>query len=257
MYRNFIQKHKQFGSIPVFAGGVWTWLGMCTHYSRTFRCSEAALATCKEEGIREVFITSWGDNGAENNIWSALPGLQFFAEHAYMLDFDQSKYERRLEFCTNIPLDHYLIIEKLDDIAGMDIDPLDFSNPSKYLLWQDVLLGLFDRHVEGLALAEHYKLLEGEISKRMDCCSISRRVLELPSKLCGVLGMKADMGIRLKKAYDSADGEMLSFIVDQEIPELLVRLEELQETHYKLWMNAYKSFGWEVLDLRYGGELLD
>lgn len=107
--------------------------------------------------------------------------------------------------------------------------------------------------MEGLALAEHYKLLEGEISKRMDCCSASRRVLELPSKLCGVLGMKADMGIRLKKAYDSADGEMLSFIVDQEIPELLVRLEELQETHYKLWMNDYKSFGWEVLDLRYGG----
>ncbi|WP_214630255.1 beta-N-acetylhexosaminidase [Paenibacillus agaridevorans] len=254
-YQTFVDKHKALGSMPVFAGGIWTWLGMCTHYTRTFRCSKAALSVCKEAGVKEVFITAWGDNGAENQMWSVLPGLQYYAEHAYAREWSQKKFQRRLAFCTDVPLEAYMLIEQLDDIQGVSIDPQDFSNPSKYLLWQDPLLGLFDKHVEGLDTFVHYDLLEKELMRRMQESEAARRMLEVPAKLCGVLKIKANLGIRLKEAYDSGNREELALIVNTDISELLVRLEQLRELHGEQWMSHYKPQGWEVIDLRYGGLL--
>ncbi|HIW33893.1 MAG TPA: beta-N-acetylhexosaminidase [Candidatus Paenibacillus intestinavium] len=252
-YRTFIEKHKELGSTPVFAGGIWTWLGMSTHYSRTYRCSEAALTTCKEQGVKEVYLTAWGDNGAENNIWSILPGLQYYAEHAYSQQWNQTKFQQRLAFCTGIPYEHYMLIEQLDDIPGMINDPLDFSNPSKYLLWQDTLLGLFDKHIEGLEVYSHYDGLEQKIMEAMHSNERSKVVLEIPAKLCSVLKIKAGLGIRLKAAYDTGRLDELTIIANKDISELMVYIDELRQLHSELWMSNYKPHGWEVLDVRYGG----
>jgi len=43
----------------------------------------------------------------------------------------------------------------LDEVPGIDRGNRWPPNVSKYLLWQDPLLGLFDRDVEGLDLGEH------------------------------------------------------------------------------------------------------
>jgi len=254
-YQRYIQKHKQLGTIPIFAGGVWTWLGMCTHYERTFRCSEPALMMCKQEGVREVFVTAWGDNGAENNLRTALPALQFYAEHAYAPAPGEAKFKRRLLFCTGIPLETYQLIEDVDRLPGILNDPLDFSNASKYLLWQDVLLGLFDKHVEGVPVFAHFDRIEGELRRHMTEWPLAQRILAYPAKLCAVLKSKADIGVRLKAAYDTGDREMLAHAANEEIPLLMERFEQLRRAHYDLWMDIYKPFGWEVLDLRYGGAI--
>ena len=41
--------------------------------------------------------------------------------------------------------------------------------------------------------------------------------------------------------------------VTKYIPELISDFEELEAIHQKQWMATYKPFGFEVLDIRYGG----
>ena len=41
------------------------------------------MRACREEKLRQVFMTMWGDDGMECDVFSALPGLQLFAEHGY------------------------------------------------------------------------------------------------------------------------------------------------------------------------------
>jgi hypothetical protein len=73
--------------------------------------------------------------------------------------------------------------------------------------------------------------------------------------LCSVLKLKCDIGLRIKKSYDSGDIEALKKFAGKELPELSGRVQELRSAHRDQWFSVYKAFGWEVLDIRYGGVL--
>ena len=78
-----IRRHRALGSEPVMAGGVWTWNHFWAALPHSFTAVNACMRACKEEKLREVFMTMWGDDGMECDVFSALPGLQLFAEHGY------------------------------------------------------------------------------------------------------------------------------------------------------------------------------
>ena len=40
----------------------------------------ACLTACKENGIKNMFITCWGDDGNECDLYSSFPALAYFAE---------------------------------------------------------------------------------------------------------------------------------------------------------------------------------
>lgn len=254
MYIEFINRHKRLGSIPSFIGGIWTWLGMATNYGRTMVDSNAALNACKKEGIREVIAAMFMDDGAENNFFSGLLGLQLFAEHAYTKELDVNKLKRRVRFCTGIEYDAFMDLTYINETPGNEKNNLRSNNPSKYLLWQDILMGLFDKHVEGLDMANHYINLE---SKMKDYRVKYREfmIFDVPEKLCAVLKLKSVLGIRLKEAYQNGDRKTLQLIAEEEMPQLYKNVKELRDTHRKQWFKFNKGFGWEVLDIRYGGLL--
>jgi hexosaminidase len=41
--------------------------------------------------------------------------------------------------------------------------------------------------------------------------------------------------------------------VETELPELDGRIRKLRDAHRELWFDTYKPFGWETIDIRYGG----
>ena len=138
-YREFIRRHRDFGSEPIFAGGIWGWISYTVNWSKTLITTNAALKACKDEGIKEVFATVWGDNGTECNIYTTLLGLQLFAEHGYARELDMERLKRRFEFCACAKFDDFINLKYLDEIPGTEPDNLDTANPSKYLMWQDIL----------------------------------------------------------------------------------------------------------------------
>lgn len=254
-YTKILKKHKAFGRMPAFAGGIWVWNTFATNYGLSLQASEAALSACKEEGVQDVFVTLWGDDGYENNFYSSLLGLQLYAEHAYAKEVDHEKLAKRVKFCTGIEEQAYLLLNQLDTPPGVAPDNKEQTNPSKFLLWQDALLGLFDKHIEGLDMKPYYEELEEKIKKARDASADLDFIFDVPEKLASVLALKAGVGVRLKQAYDGKDIDQLKRIAENELPEIVKRAKALRNAHRTQWFKINKPFGWEVIDIRYGGLL--
>src|SRR5690625_1352741 len=119
-YRNIFKQHRAFNKKPAFAGGVWVWNTFATNYNLSLQASGAALTACKEANIEDVFVTLWGDDGYENNVFNALLGLQFYAEHAYAKEMDENKLHERVAFCTGINANRLLLLKELDTLSESD-----------------------------------------------------------------------------------------------------------------------------------------
>lgn len=252
-YNTYIRKHKDLGSDPVFAGGIWTWQGMCTNYHITIVTTNAALESCKSEGVQEVFATIWGDNGAETNMFFGLLGLQLYAEHGYSKLLDMDRLKSRFRFCTGMDYEALMDISQMDQTQGAKAE--DFFNPSKYILWQDILQGLFDKNIERHNMGEYYRQLANKLKGYISASGEWSSLFDFQHRLCSVLSLKSEMGIKLKKYYDARDKEGLAEIAEIQLPELYHRVKLLRAAHRTQWMKTNKPFGWDVLDIRYGGLL--
>lgn len=251
-YRSYFKKHNELGKDTVFAGGAWTWNGISPNYGRAFATSEAALAASKKDGIKEIFTTLWGDNGNETPLLTALPVMQLFAEHTYHETVKKEQLSDRFHFCTGNHLDDFLLLNLFDETPGVMKNNLMSSNASKFLLWQDLLIGLFDENIRGLNMKDHYHRLVPKLKKAKERNKNARLLFEFYEQLATVLSLKAEIGIELKAAYDQQD-KVKMFSLLEEVKELTLEAEVLRGKHRDIWFSLYKPFGWEVIELRYGG----
>lgn len=253
-YASVISNHRPLGCNLVFAGAVWIFNTFGVNYGMSLNASDVALQACKREGIREAYATMWGDDGNEGNPFAALLGLQLYAEHAYSEEKpDWSVVAERAKFCTGIEADAYLLMKDLDEVPGSEPDNRKQSNPSKFLLYQDVLLGLFDFQIDGLPLNAHYAALEEKFQNaRVEGASLDW-IFDVPQKLSAVLKQKSELGLQLKRAYDNRDKATLRHAATEGIPAIAAAVNELRIAHRTQWLKMFKPFGWEVLDIRYGG----
>lgn len=254
-YDSRIQTHRLFGE-PIFAGGVWTWVGFGANWGLTYATTHPALQSCKKNGIRRVFATIWGDNGTECNIWANLPGLQLFAEHGYAESFDEEKFRRRFAFCCGAVYEDFDDLRYLDEIPGCKPGNLEQVNASKYLLWQDPLMGLFDYHVKGLPLREHYQSLTSHFEKAMTRNGAYNEMFRFYMLLSKTLAAKAELGLCLTQAYHAGDREALKTLAAEAIPQAIEYAEQLRRCHKANWFIDNKAMGWDIMDMRYGSLLI-
>jgi hypothetical protein len=252
-YQKFFHKHQNLKPNPIFAGGAWTWNGIAPNYGKAIATSEAALKACKSEGIKEVVVTMWGDNGAETPLTTALPILQLYAEHAYHENVTLEQVKERFQFCVEANWDDFLLLNAFDETPGVSENNLAESNPSKLTLWQDPLIGLYDENIAGFNLEKHYKDLANQLrntksSEKWD------RLFRFYEQLATVLSTKANLGLRIKDAYEQKQYDTMVKIM-QDIDLLMKHVDDLRKRHRTLWFAMNKPFGWEVLDIRYGGVL--
>lgn len=253
-YEQLIANHRPLGTKLAFAGGVWVFNTFGVNYGLSLLATDDALKVCKREGIRDVYATMWGDDGMESNPYIALLGLQFYAEHAYTdAEVDKEWLKERVQFCTGIPYDAYMLMKDLDETPGSEPDNRKQSNPSKFLLYQDVLLGLFDKQIEGLPMNDHYAALEQAITAQRNEQAALDYMFDVPEKLAHVLKLKSEIGIELKQAYDARDLETMRHIAVHKLPEIASAVKQLRASHRTQWLRMFKPFGWEVIDIRYGG----
>lgn len=252
-YESIFNQHKAFHERPAFAGGVWIWNTFGTDYHLSQAANKAALSSCKKAGIQDVFATLWGDDGQETTPFHALAGLQYYAEHAYHENVDEEAWRKRTAFCTGVDTEAFLILSELNRPPGTAKESYEQTNPSKFLLWQDVLLGVFDKHVEGLPVGEYYETLSSKIRKIRNANSELDFIFDVPERVCSVLALKANVGNQLKAAYDHEDQATLLQLRNEVLPEIITRIQKLRDAHRSQWMKINKAFGFEVIDIRYGG----
>lgn len=249
-YDQMFDKHLKFNNEIGFAGGAWKWSGIVPALRHSHQVSKLALSSAKAHGVETVFTTAWGDNGAEASIFTILPTLCLYAEVSYSDEDVDEKVSAKLEALTGYTLEEFFTLS--DPNVTPTGNQVPHINPSKYLFFQDVLMGLFDYHVRPDYPGFYAECAErlGELAKRS---SRFAYLFDVLARLCHVLEIKCDLGVRLKAAYELDDRKELEHIANAELPDLLDRIEKYYFAFRNQWYKESRPGGFDVQDLRFGG----
>lgn len=251
-YLRKLRQHNNMKKGTAFAGGIWTWNGMAVSYSKSLITTLPAIEACKQAGVKELIVTLWGDDGSETDFLQALLGIQLYAELAYTSGpFNMEKLKIRFRECTSGDPEAFLDLDNIDNIHSVANNEIAF-NTSKLALYQDVMLGLFDRHFQGMNLSQHYSKLANSFKEYADAKNPWSYLFVPIARLCEVLAVKADMGIELKSAYDLGNINAIKAIL-QQLDLALQNMFLMKDEYRKLWLRDFKPFGFEVMDIRLGG----
>lgn len=253
VYEKMLKVHKQLSDKIVFAGGCWIWNGIAPNYSRSFTCTKSALSACKKYKVPEVFCTAWLDNGAETPVDAILPGAALFAHLGFHQEFDEATLEEEFRDAVGSSLKEFLKLDKFDRLFLGDQVNMASENPSKYLLYQDAMLGIFDYHLKNAGASEYYKMLAEELKNSAEICKNHTGFFEYYHCLAEILSQKSELSVQIKVAYDAQDLSTLRQLCEEIIPHLTEKLWKLKELREDLWMTDAKPFGYELIDLRMGG----
>lgn len=250
-YDRYIKQHQKFHAPLRFAGGMWTWLGPAIDYDVFFKNAEPALRSCLKNGVQNVMITTWGDDGGETSPQTMLLGLQAYAEFCYETNFEKHWIFKRLFACTGADGD------ALCHISDFNKTPLlapesDLPNGAKFLLYQDPLTGIFDWDIDGMGFAQQYGKLEElfrTYAERKDTWESLYRFYML---LARVLKNKAELGISLYHAYNEKNLQELEKLALQ-AKQAADDCADLLEQWRTLWLLECRPFGFEVLEIRLAG----
>ena len=140
-YDENITAHKQFlNNKTAYAGAVWT----CTGYAPNLRLSldtaDAAMRSVRENGIETVLVTMWGDDGKDCSYFAGLSGL-FAAAQMANGNFDRQDIAEKFQDLFGYRFEEFMNLELANITAEEESHR---HNPSKYLLFNDLFLGLLD-----------------------------------------------------------------------------------------------------------------
>lgn len=249
-YRNWISKHIEMGNKPVFACGVWCWNRFWTSFRFSFAAIKAGMDAAHDHGLDEAFVTLWSDDGAECDLMSSLPGIQYFAERCFSGDLESAKYH--FNAVTDGNWEAWTVGSTLDEVRE-GVSDGECPNTAKWLFWHDPLLGFLEAHMEGVS--PEYFEEQAEILREAALIPGDNTRLEFPYLVAKTLAMKCVLHRDLRLAYQRRDQAKLEELLNGVIPKLQHALKMTHKAHYRLWHLLYKPFGWEVLDRRYGGLL--
>jgi hexosaminidase len=249
-YDRFIDYHYEMDKKPIFAGGIWIWTSIAPDYRKTYVTTNSALTACKEKGVKEVFATMWMGS-VSPNVFSTLLGLQLYAEHTYHKTVDDDLVNRRFKFCTKANAGDFKTLSRFDNLEGVKSDYCEPPNTAYSLLWQDVLLGFYDKEIEGADTKSHYEKLAADLDTINAPEKLDALIFDIAKVQSRLLALKGDMGIRLKKAYDGGDKDSLTKICRDELPQVIKLAEETHELFRRQWFETNKPFGFEVADSKY------
>jgi hexosaminidase len=243
-YLHQIARHRQMGYEPVMASGIWTWKQLWYNRRETEANAGVCIDACRAAGLKEVFFTLWGDDGAYCDFDSALAGLAFAAERAFATD--SAWLERRFRAVCGASY------EAVVTAAGLT-GPIRTAG----IMWDDPLLGMF--HHEGVVgtghnwpeLALGFDQLRDSLVPFRDeqaAGNLSHAVL-----LADFLYRKVALRLRIDDAYVRQDRAALGAVV-AEIPGMVGRLDELAVSWRRQWLERNKPFGLETLQIRLAGQ---
>ena len=244
-YDAMIRAHKQFPNKLVFAGGNSGWYGFAPHNRYAVRACGAAVRACLRNGVEDVFITCWNDDGGECSLFATLPVL-FAAAQFARGNFDEEDIARRFRRFAGLSMEDFFALDEAD------LDTESVVDPCKYMLYSDPFLGIFDRTVKGNGeafAAAQKALAAGARSARYGY------VFRTIGALCSVLELKYSLGVRTRSAYRADDRAALAGLIS-EYRMLEGRLKVFYRLFRAQWERECKPNGFEKHDIRLGGLMM-
>ncbi len=252
MYDDALRKHALFPAPTVFAGGIWTWIGPAPAYPTTIPNTIAALTSCRRSKVPMVFGTCWGDDGQECNMLTALLGMQLYAEMTYREGYDEENLHARFKRCCHCDAKAFLALSELNTVPGMLSFPNSPTNACKMYLYQDPLVQLFEKDMEGFQAAEHYEALELKYARFAHENPEYTLLFDFYTALAHALALKCRWHAGAATAVRSRDLEKANLLAE-DLAAAIDAVQALRIIWRQLWESTNKPFGFEVIDFRMGG----
>ena len=246
-YRNMLREHKRFGGEAWFAGGAFTWSSMAVSNQITLRAMLPAMRACAAEGVENIFLTMWGDDGKNCSFFSMLPSLYAVRrQHQGVCDMEQIKREFE-----------ELFGERFDDMMLLDL-PGDYGNTRphddtyhKYMLYNDPFFGFLDGLAQPHA-KENYIAHEPRLRALADKDGTYAYLYRNMANFCRVMAVKYDLGVRTRAAYASTDkAQIAALVADYRAAGDAV--EAFADSMRDVWYRENRPHGFEVQEHRLGG----
>lgn len=246
-YERNIDAHNAIKPGSWFAGGLWTWTGFAPHNAFSIATMREAMRACRAKGVENVVMTMWGDNGAECSKFAVLPALFTVAQMAKGID-NEAAIHANFEEEFGIPFEGFRAL----DLTGTQNDSAEaIYNPDKYLLFCDPFMGQFDNRVKS-GDAAGYADCAARLAVYADHAEYGYLFRSLRA-LCAFLSVKADLGIRTRAAYLSGDKTAAKALCT-DYDAAVERLDVFYAAYEQQWMLDNKPHGFDVQDLRIGGQ---
>ena len=251
-YDSMFKKHKVLRKNVRFACGIWKWLGYAPLNDYGIKRIVPGLRSAINNKVSEVIVTSWGDNGNEAPLMSTIPQIVVAAEYAYKNKFNLANVKKSCKELFFAVYEDFIALD-LPNRVNYEFSENYGCNPSKYLLYNDPVYGLFDYHTDE-TYCDHYKKCVTILKKAVRRNPDYREVFALERTLCDYLGVKANFGNTLRSLYLSGDKEGLKSFAGSAVPLAVKKLDAFIAAVRKSWLKENKIFGLDELEIRLGGQ---
>ena len=249
-YRKMIARHrKDLGFDPIMGSGIWTWSRLWYDHEKTMRTARPCIEACRQDKVRELFFTMWGDDGAFCNYDSSFAGISSCCDLAFGVD-DAEYSETRFESLFSASYEAHLaaggMYARLNNIR----DGGEFEIMAHLLLWDDPLFGIaFDDYkrrnpefdLELLDILEESLCV---VLPHVEECAAGD--LEHAANTMKLLIKKLELRGALEAAYDSGDRIALRELATVTIPETIAAARNFDATYRRQWLECSKPFGMEM-----------
>ncbi len=241
-FDRLFNRHKLFNRNIRFTTAIWNWMGFSPNYSRSDKTIHESINSMIDMGINEFMLASWGDNGNECSVTSILPTLYEVSDLVYGINTSSFKDEFGISY------DEFKTIE---DLNRAKLNGTYMVNPNKYLLYNDLLLGLFDRHVDS-SYSKYYFDVSLNLSKIRNKTKLFNYMFDPLVTLAKILSIKSNLGNEIRNAYKLNDLKSLKKCVSS-IDEILILLDKFFVEFKNQWLIENKYNGFEIQEARLGG----
>ena len=249
--RNF-QNHHKISQDIAFAGGAWKWIGFTPHNHFSRLVAIEANKACRQNHVKEVIVTGWGDNGGETSQFSILPALQIWAELAYRNDLD--KLAEHFLVSTGLDVDDFMKVDLANLLPGLP-ENLSGINPNRYILYQDILCPLLERHIRPEEDGQHFEAAAQSLKEVSHKAGEYSYLFETQAQLNALLALKIAVTSGIQEAYRAGDKDRLAELAEKDLPLLYQKVEDFAEQFSRQWQLENKIFGLDTIDIRFGGLL--
>lgn len=256
IYDSMINGHKQLSEKIAFGGGAWKWSGFAPHNYFSLKATKPGIRACIDGGIKDAFITMWGDNGGECSSYAVLPTLCYAACIAQgitkIADIKQKFFD-----CVGVKFDDFMLLDTpniIEDYIKENVGRLQVVNPSKYFLYADCFMSIF-QNAEKEEYCEKFISIARKLKYAAKRAGEYSYLFDTLSSLCSLLSIKVNICTRTREAYMSNDKALLDAVIT-DYKKMIKLTNNFYYAFRDQWFIENKPHGFDVQDIRLGGLLV-
>lgn len=251
-YRDRFAQHFELSDDVVFAGGIWTWSALAPNQSKMLATVKAGLDAAKASGVQQVVATMWFDDGAEVPFSASWYGLQAFAAYQYHDQVTPAIIDHEYALTQGEAPDFYKLLDDFDNFTG-GVNA-DADNVSKIVLYEDLLIQKYRQNLEAIDLEGRYQHLI-ELLGEQQVRDENRLTLTFYRQLARTILLKGRALRAVARLGQTDATDETACVALAAIATYKTALQRLSRVFRDVWHQQRRGNGYEVIDVRLGGQL--